>query len=103
MLKLTNKKKIKYAEITTSKLVASSFQNYEDNFYIELLYGNFIKNTNNLQLDNFGISYDNNIFIPLDVLGVGNYFYSSLVKSNFVPCSDSKYFFQIWYLKLNFP
>ena len=59
-------------------------------FYIGLLHHVLINNMDNLQLDYFAIIYDNNIFIHLDIFGCSDYFYSSIVKSYFIPCSDSK-------------
>ena len=47
---------------------------------------------NNFKLDDLAIKYDNKLFIPYDVCNDDNYFYSSLVKSDFIPCSDSKIF-----------
>ena len=60
----------------------------------------FIKDMNNLQLDQLTISYDNKAFIHVDVLGYGNCIYSfivkkyniSIIKSDFISCSDSKIF-----------
>ena len=37
-----------------------------------------------------GIIYDNNIFVRLDVSGDDNCFYISIVKSDFITCSDSR-------------
>ena len=43
-------------------------------------------------MDVLAIRYDNNLFIPYDVFGDGNCFYSSLVQSDFIHWSESKIF-----------
>ena len=45
-----------------------------------------------MNIDHLAISYDNKLFIPVDVPGDGNYLFRSLVESDFIPISDSKSF-----------
>ena len=45
-----------------------------------------------MNIDHLAISYDNKLFIPVDVPGDGNYLFRSLVESDFIPISDSKTF-----------
>ena len=43
-----------------------------------------------IQLVDLVISYDNNVLIPKDGFGHGNYLYSTLVLSDAIPCNDAK-------------
>ena len=45
-----------------------------------------------MNIDHLAISYDNKLFIPVDVPGDGNYLFRALVESDFIPLSDSKTF-----------
>lgn len=45
---------------------------------------------NDIQLDDLAISHDNNLYLPKDVVGEGNYLYSSLVLSDTIPCNDAE-------------
>ena len=46
----------------------------------------------NLQLNRLAISYENKIYISVDILGDDIFFYNSVVKSDFIPCDESKIF-----------
>ena len=45
-----------------------------------------------MNIDHLVISYDNKLFIPVDVLGDGNCLFRVLVESGFIPISDSMTF-----------
>ena len=45
-----------------------------------------------MNIDHLAISYDNKLFIPVDVPGDGKCLYRTLVESDFIPLSDSKTF-----------
>ena len=45
-----------------------------------------------MNIDHLAISYDNKLFVPVDVPGDGNCFFRALVESGFISISDSKTF-----------
>ena len=45
-----------------------------------------------MNIDHLAISYDNKLFIPIDVPGDGNCLFRALVESDFIPVSDPKTF-----------
>ena len=45
-----------------------------------------------MNIDHLAISYDNKLFIPVDVPGDGNCLYRALVESDLIPLSDSNTF-----------
>ena len=45
-----------------------------------------------MNIDHLAISYDNKLFIAVDVSGDGNCLYRALVESDLIPLSDSKNF-----------
>ena len=45
-----------------------------------------------MNIDHLAISYDNKLFIPVDVPGDGNCLFRALVESDIIPISDSKTF-----------
>lgn len=45
-----------------------------------------------MNIDHLAISYDNKLFIPVDVSGDGNCLFRSLVECDVIPISDSKTF-----------
>ena len=55
----------------------------------------------NFQSEDVATSYNNNIFILLDVLRDGNCFNSSIVKSDLIPCSNPKIRYNFSQSKLN--
>ena len=42
-----------------------------------------------MNIDHLAVSYDNKLFIPVDVPGDGNCLYRALVESDLIPLSDS--------------
>jgi len=57
--------------------------------YYSFLYHILFSKTN---IDHLAISYDNKLFIPVDVPGDGNYLFRALVESDVIHISDSKTF-----------
>ena len=45
-----------------------------------------------MNIDHLALSYDNKLFIPVDVPGDGNCLFLELVESDLIPLSDSKTF-----------
>ena len=45
-----------------------------------------------MNIDHLVITYDNNLFIPVDVLGDGNCLFRALVESDSIPISDTMTF-----------
>ena len=45
-----------------------------------------------MNIYHLAISYDNKLFIPVDVPGDGNCLFRALVENDFIPRSDSKNF-----------
>ena len=45
-----------------------------------------------MKIDLLAISYDNKLFIPVDVPASGNYLFRALVESDIIPISDYKTF-----------
>ena len=45
-----------------------------------------------MNIDHFAISYDDKLFIPVDVPSGGNCLFRALVESDYIPISDSKTF-----------